>query len=46
MLDGLGIDSGVRLDGVIEASRAIEPHVGHALPSRVYRAAAATSRTR
>ena len=46
MLDGLGIDSGVRLDGVIEASRAIEPHVGHALPSRVYRAAAATGRTR
>lgn len=46
MLDGLGIDSGVRLDGVIEASCAIEPHVGHALPSRVYRAAAATGRTR
>jgi hydroxymethylglutaryl-CoA lyase len=38
MLDGLGIATGVRLDGIIEASRAMEPHVGHALPSRVYRA--------
>jgi isopropylmalate/homocitrate/citramalate synthase len=38
MLDGLDIDTGVRLDGVIAASRGIEPHVGHALPSRVYRA--------
>ena len=37
MLDGLGIATGVRLDGIIEASRAMEPHVGHALPSRVYR---------
>ena len=42
MLDGLGIASGVRLDGVIAASRAIEPLVGHPLPSRVYRAAMAT----
>jgi isopropylmalate/homocitrate/citramalate synthase len=39
MLDGLGIETGVRLDGIIEASRAIEPLIGHALPSRVYRAA-------
>lgn len=38
MLDGLGIATGVRLDGIIEASREIEPHVGHLLPSRVYRA--------
>lgn len=38
MLDGLGIATGARLDGVIAASRAIEPHVGHPLPSRVYRA--------
>jgi isopropylmalate/homocitrate/citramalate synthase len=38
MLDGLDIDTGVRLDGVIAASRGIEPHVGHPLPSRVYRA--------
>jgi hydroxymethylglutaryl-CoA lyase len=38
MLNGLGIRTGVNLDGLIEASRVIEPHVGHALPSRVYRA--------
>jgi hydroxymethylglutaryl-CoA lyase len=42
MLDGLGIVTGVRLGGIIEASREIEPHVGHALPSRVFRAAQAT----
>ena len=38
LLDGLGITTGVRLDGVQEASRAIEPLVGHPLPSRMYRA--------
>jgi hydroxymethylglutaryl-CoA lyase len=38
MLDGLGIVTGVRLDGIIEASRGIEPQVGHLLPSRVFRA--------
>jgi hydroxymethylglutaryl-CoA lyase len=38
MLDGLGIETGVRLGGIIEASRAMEPLVGHPLPSRVYRA--------
>ena len=38
MLDGLGIVTGVRLDGIIEASRAMEPRIGHALPSRLYRA--------
>ena len=38
MLDGLGIQTGVSLEGVIAASRVIEPHVGHPLPSRVYRA--------
>jgi hydroxymethylglutaryl-CoA lyase len=38
MLDGLGVATGVRLDGIIEASRAIEPLVGHPLPSRMYRA--------
>jgi hydroxymethylglutaryl-CoA lyase len=37
MLNGLGITTGVRLDAIVAASRAIEPHVGHALPSRVYR---------
>jgi hydroxymethylglutaryl-CoA lyase len=38
MLDGLGIHTGVSLDGVIEASRAMEPRVGHPLHSRVYAA--------
>lgn len=38
MLDGLGISTGVRLDGIIAASRAIEPRIGHLLPSRVFRA--------
>jgi hydroxymethylglutaryl-CoA lyase len=42
MLDGLGIVTDVRLDGIIEASRQIEPHVGHSLPSRVFRAAQAS----
>ena len=45
MLDGLGIETGVRLDGVMQASRAIEPLVGHLLPSRVFRAAESTRRT-
>jgi hydroxymethylglutaryl-CoA lyase len=45
LLDGLGITSGVRLDGIAEASRAIEPLVGHALPSRMFRAIEATRRT-
>jgi hydroxymethylglutaryl-CoA lyase len=40
MLDGLGVETGVDLDAIIEASRAMEPHVGHQLPSRVFRAAA------
>ena len=38
MLDGLGIATGVSLAGVINASRGIEPLIGHPLPSRVYRA--------
>ena len=38
MLEGLGVETGVRLAGVIDASRGIEPQVGHPLPSRVYRA--------
>ena len=40
MLDGLGIETGVDLDAVVEASRFIEPRVGHPLPSRYYRAVA------
>jgi hydroxymethylglutaryl-CoA lyase len=46
MLDGLGIVTGVRLDGIIGASEAIEPFVGHPLPSRVYRATMATRTAR
>ena len=43
MLDGLGIETGVGLDGVVQASRGMEPHVGHQLPSRVFRATVAKS---
>ena len=35
MLDGLGIETGVSLEAMLDASRFIEPLVGHALPSRV-----------
>lgn len=38
LLDGLGIRSGVGLDGIVAASEAMEPLVGHALDSRVFRA--------
>lgn len=38
MLDGMGIETGVNLDTLVEASRFIEPRVGHSLPSRYYRA--------
>ena len=38
MLDGLGIDTGVSLAGVVAASRAIEGAMGHPLPSRYVRA--------
>ena len=41
MLDGLGIETGISLDGVVAASRYVEALVGHPLPSRYYRAAAA-----
>jgi hydroxymethylglutaryl-CoA lyase len=41
MLDGLGISTGVSLDGVIAASRSIAPHLGHPLPSRYLQAIAA-----
>jgi hydroxymethylglutaryl-CoA lyase len=44
MLDGLGIETGVSLQKVIEASAFIEAHVGHDLPSRVYRASRAAGR--
>ena len=38
MLDGLGIETGVSLTGVVQASRAIEGAIGHPLPSRYVRA--------
>ncbi len=38
MLDGLGIEHGVSLDGVIAASRFIADAVGHPLTSKVYQA--------
>jgi hydroxymethylglutaryl-CoA lyase len=38
MLDGLGIETGVSLPAVVDASRAIEGAVGHPLPSRYVRA--------
>lgn len=39
VLDGLGIETGVSLAAVIEASAAVEPQLDHPLPSRVFRAA-------
>jgi hydroxymethylglutaryl-CoA lyase len=42
MLHGLGFDTGVSIDAVYEASSAIEPLVGHPLPSRYVRARSAT----
>jgi hydroxymethylglutaryl-CoA lyase len=38
MLDGLGIATGVDVDQVLRASSLIEPHLGHALPSRYVQA--------
>ena len=40
MLHGLGVETGVSLEGVVKASAYIEPRVGHRLPSRYYRAVA------
>lgn len=42
MLHGLGLDTGVDLAQVVSASRAIEPIIGHALPSRYVQATART----
>jgi hydroxymethylglutaryl-CoA lyase len=42
-LHGLGIETGVSLEGVFEASRYVEASVGHPLPSRCYRAWRATA---
>ncbi len=42
MLNGLGIETGVRLDAVVAASRFIESRLDHRLPSRYAQAAAAS----
>lgn len=44
MLDGLGVDTGVSLPAIVEASAFMESRVGHPLPSRYYRAHAAITR--
>jgi hydroxymethylglutaryl-CoA lyase len=44
MLDGLGIETGVRLQDVMSASRGIESLLGHPLPSRVVQATKASAR--
>lgn len=46
MLDGLGIETGVRLAAVLEASRFIQSRVNHPLPSRFAQATWATERRR
>jgi hydroxymethylglutaryl-CoA lyase len=43
MLDGFGIETGVTLDKVMAASIALEPDIGHALPSRYVQATRATA---
>ena len=42
MLDGLGIETGVNLEALVDASAFIESRIGHRLPSRYYRAVTAT----
>jgi isopropylmalate/homocitrate/citramalate synthase len=42
MLHGLGLQTGVDLDAVAAASRALEPVLGHALPSRYLQATRST----
>jgi isopropylmalate/homocitrate/citramalate synthase len=44
MLDGLGIRTGVSLEAVMAASLALEPVIGHSLPSRYVQGVCATSR--
>ena len=38
MLDRMGIDTGVRLDGVLDAARGLSKDLGRALPAAVGRA--------
>ncbi len=45
MLHGMGIETGVDLDGVAAASRALAKHLGHALPSRYLQATRTGSAT-
>jgi len=45
MLNGLGIETGVDLNALVQASAFVEPKVGHPLPSRYYRATMATAQT-
>lgn len=45
VLNGLGIETGVDLNALAQASAFIEPKVGHPLPSRYYRATVATAQT-
>jgi isopropylmalate/homocitrate/citramalate synthase len=45
LLHGLGFETGVNLAAVTAASRAIEPLVGHPLPSRYVQAVAHTATT-
>jgi hydroxymethylglutaryl-CoA lyase len=40
LLDRMGIATGVDLERVFEASRALEPQLGHPLPSKMFRALA------
>jgi isopropylmalate/homocitrate/citramalate synthase len=42
MLDGLGVETGIDLAHVVEASRFIESRIGHALPSRYAQAVKAS----
>ncbi len=42
MLRGLGVQTGVDMEKLLQASAFIEPKVGHPLPSRYYRAARGT----
>lgn len=45
VLNGLGIETGVDLNALVQASAFIEPKVGHPLPSRYYRATVAATQT-
>jgi isopropylmalate/homocitrate/citramalate synthase len=38
MLHGMGIETGVSLDGVVAASRSLAARIGHTLPSRYFQA--------